>query len=80
MAIYVGIKRVNSNDEYAEYSFGPNDDELGRLRINKHSGEIEVLEEVAGDETKRKYSVCAIRKLTLHFRSNEFPEVTCFAS
>ena len=79
MAIYVGIKRLNADDEFAEYSFGPNDDKLGRLRINKRSGEIEVLEEVAGDESK-KYSVRAARKLILHFRSNEFPEVTCFAS
>lgn len=79
MAIYVGIKRLNANDEFAEYSFGPNDEERGRLRIHKQSGEIEVLEQVAGDESK-KYSMRAARKLTLHFRANEFPEVTCFAS
>lgn len=79
MAIYVGIERLNENDEFAEYSFGPNENERGRLRINKQSGEIDVLEEVAGDESK-KYSVRAVRKLTLHFRANELPEVTCFAS
>lgn len=79
MAIYVGIKRLSVNEEFAEYSFGPNDEEVGRLRINKRSGEIEVLEEVAGDDSK-KYSVRAARKLLLHFRVNEFPEVTCFAS
>ena len=79
MAIYVGIRKLNANDDFAEYSFGPTEEEVGRLRINKSSGEVEILEEVEGDDSK-KYSTRAARKLTLHFRKNEFPDSTCFAS
>ena len=79
MAIYVGIRKLSANDDFAEYSFGPTEEEVGRLRINKSSGKIEILEEVEGDDFK-KYSMRAARKLMLHFRENEFPDITCFAS
>lgn len=79
MAFYIGLRRQESNETFAEYSFGPDDEQAGLLRIDKDSGEIEVLREVPGDESK-KYSIRAARKMTLHFRDNEYPEVTCFAS
>lgn len=79
MAIYVGIKKLSSDDEFVEYSFGPNEEEVGRLRVNKSSGKIDILDEVPGDES-RKYSTRAARKITLHYRKDEFPDVTCFAS
>ena len=79
MAIYVGLRLQEQSDKFAKYSFGPDDEQNGRLRIDKRSGEIEILREVPGDETKR-YSLRAARKMTLHFRKNEFPEVTCFAA
>lgn len=65
--------------EFFEYSFGPTEENMGRLRINKVSGEITILEEVPGDHTQFN-SIRAIRKLTLHFREKEFPDITCFAS
>lgn len=79
MAFYVAIQKTGEDDIYAEYKFGPNAESVGYLRINKGTGEINVLEDAPEDDTCA-YSIRASRKLTLHFRNNEFPEVTCFAS
>lgn len=79
MAIYVAIRKVASYAEFFEYSFGPTEENMGRLRINKFSGDIMIIEEVSGDLTQFN-SIRAIRRLTLHFREKEFPDITCFAS
>lgn len=79
MATYVAIRKLSGNESHVEYKFGPNEETVGRLRIDRRTGTIEILEEVPGDDS-RSYSIRASRKLTLHFRNNEFPETTCFAS
>lgn len=79
MATYVSITKTTSNDDFVEYSFGPNDSSRGLLRIHRATGAIEVLDEVPGDDTKL-YSIRASRKVAQHFKKHEFPDVTCFAS
>ncbi len=79
MATYVSITKTTSNDDFVEYSFGPNEGFRGLLRIHRATGEIEVLDEVPGDE-KKLYSLRACRKVAQHFKKHEFPDVTCFAS
>ncbi|QDV71924.1 hypothetical protein [Botrimarina mediterranea] len=79
MAIYVGIWKINEDDQYATYEFGPNEDRVGVVRVAKEDGSTEVITEVPDDE-KRAYSPCARRKLLLHWRKQEFPDKTCFAS
>ena len=79
MAVYVGIRKVEETDDDATYEYGPDDDRVGRIKVLKQSGDMEVLSEVPGDE-KGTFSMRAGRKLLLHWREGEFPEKTCFAS
>lgn len=79
MAIYVGIQKIDEDDSFATYQYGPNEERVGQVKICKESGEIEILSEVPDDD-KQQFSMCAVRRLTLHFRENEFPDKTCFAA
>lgn len=79
MAIYVGIRKIEEDAEYVTYEFGPNEERVGSIRLTKEDGQMEVISEVPDDD-KRAYSPCAKRKLLLHWRKQEFPEKTCFAS
>ena len=77
--VYVRIRKITTSDSHVEYEFGPNEERVGRIQIDRVSGEIEVLADVP-DDTNSFYAIRAARKLTLHFRYNEFPDRTCFAS
>lgn len=79
MAIYVGIRKVAENGDHVVYEFGPDEQRVGRIRISRTTGEVEVLSEVPGDD-KTAYSPRAKRKLLLHWRKQEFPDTTCWAS
>lgn len=79
MAIYVGMWKIDEDDKYAMYEFGPSEVRVGVIRVNKEDGSTEVISEVPDDD-KRAYSSCANRKLLLHWRKQEFPDQTCFAS
>ena len=79
MATYVKIQKVKEDSASADYEVGPNEGVVGILRISKETGEMDILREVPGDDTK-SYSIRANRKLVLHFREGEFPDVTCVAS
>lgn len=77
--MYIAIRKIHTTSGFYVYSFGPTEENMGKLRIQIETGEIEILEEVPGDLTKFN-SLRAIRKLTLHYRNREFPDVTCFAA
>lgn len=50
----------------------------GKLRINKISGEVDVIQSAEGDNGM--YSQRAILALIKHWRKGEFPDKTCWAS
>lgn len=79
MAIYVTIYKISETDSFAVYEYGPNEDRVGQIQINKETGDIEILSNVPGD-VKMTYSLCAKRKLFLHWQNKEFPDKTCFAA
>ena len=79
MAVYVGIRKVASGDQFVEYEFGPNEEQVGLLRISKATGETDVLQAVPGDD-QGTYSIMATRKVVQHYQKGEFPEKTCWAS
>ena len=79
MAVYVLIRKISENDQFAEYEYGPNEDRLGKIKLIKFSGESEIIQEVTGDENQI-YSARAARKLFLHWKNGEFPDRTCWAS
>ena len=79
MAIYVGIHKVFEDDAQAIYEYGPDEQRVGRIQIDKDSGKTCVLSAVPGDG-KQAYSLPAKRKLLKHWRLQEYPDKTCWAS
>jgi len=79
MGMYVMIRKKADDEVHAEFEFGPNENRLGRIRIDKASGEMVVLKDVP-DDTKSIYSTLAQRKIHLHWKDGEYPDATCWAS
>jgi hypothetical protein len=79
MAVYIALRKVEETTEFATYEYGPDEVRVGRIRVLKQSGDMEVLSEVPGDD-KRTFSPRAGRKLLLHWRAGEYPETTYWAS
>ncbi|QGQ22348.1 hypothetical protein F1728_06530 [Gimesia benthica] len=79
MAIYVTIYKISESDSFAIYEYGPNEDCVGQIQINKGTGEIEILSNVPSDD-KMTSALCAKRKLYLHWKNKEFPDKTFYAA
>lgn len=79
MATYVLIRKVTDAGREAVYDFGPDEHTLGRLRVMKDSGEVELLRP-APVENPGFYFVRARVKVLQHWGRGEFPDITCFAS
>jgi hypothetical protein len=80
MAIYIEIRKVSEDDASAEYVFRLEGRGEGRLRLIKSTGEVELLETLAGDSAERGFFDRAAHKLQSHWRNGELPEATCWAS
>ena len=76
---YVTIYKIADTDSFAVYEYGPNEDCVGQIQINKETGDIEILSNVPGDE-KMTSALCAKRKLYLHWKNKEFPDKTYYAA
>jgi hypothetical protein len=79
VALYIDIRRVADSLTEAEYDYTGPDGELGRLLINKHDGQIELLQQAIGDD-RGQYWNRAARKLVRHWADGDLPEHTCWAS
>jgi hypothetical protein len=57
MAIFIGITKVHEDDASAEYEFSRPEmpDARGRLRIEKATGEVTLVEGIPGDSEDRAY-------------------------
>jgi len=80
MAVYIPIRKVSEDDESVEYRFGDDTGRRwGRLRVDKRSGKVVVVEPAPGDE-KEFLSGRAARRVFLHWEEGVFPDKTCWAS
>ena len=79
MATYVLLQKVSDTDLEATYDFGPDERTLGRLRLIKGSGVVEILTP-APVENSSIYFLRARAKVLQHWERGELPEATCFAS
>jgi hypothetical protein len=79
MALYVLLVKESEDDQSVVYLFGPNEDQLGRLRINKNNGAVEELTPVPTDNAKKFFMPAAV-KIRQHWRNNLFPDKTSHAS
>jgi hypothetical protein len=93
MAIYIPIRRIRDDPGLVEYHFGrelhePDPErprrrrlfftEIGRVRLDKKSGEIRFLQSVS--EQRELYESCVTRKLTQAFVAGVFPTSIDFAA
>ena len=79
MAIYISIKQTANEIDFAEYSFGNNENQSGKLRINKDSGKVSLLNPDLSDHELGIYHRAA-HKIKKHWESGELPKETCWAS
>lgn len=79
MALYIEIKRTSDTPSFAEYTFGATEERVGKLKLDKSSGEVALLQCAPGDDSQRLYSR-ASHKIKKHWAEGQVPEVTCWAS
>jgi hypothetical protein len=79
MAFYVLILKEKEDEKSVIYRFGPHEDHLGSLWLDKSSGEVEQLQEIPVNNSQAFYQRAAI-KVRQHWKKGSFPEKTCWAS
>ncbi|MEH2172118.1 MAG: hypothetical protein V7K45_04450 [Nostoc sp.] len=79
MAFYVLILKEKEDDIGVTYRFGPHEDRLGSLWINKFSGEIKELQEAPEQNSQAFFQRAAV-KVWQDWKKGSFPEKTCWAS
>jgi hypothetical protein len=79
MAIYIAIRKIDESESGATYSFGLAEGSIGRIEIDKATGQVRVIEQAPNDESSR-ISSRAVHKLRQHWEKGEYPASTCWAS
>lgn len=80
MATYVLLLKELEDEEKVIYKFGPDKGKMGRIQLNKVTGEYLELEPVPNTETTFYFNR-AVSKLLKHLKNgNGFPGQTHFAS
>lgn len=79
MAIYIAIKQTTDDVGFAEYLFSNTENQLGKLHIDKDSGEVSLVESYFDDSEKGFYQRAAY-KIKKHWESGNLPKETCWAA
>jgi len=82
MATYVLMLKDYEDEDKVVYKFGPDENRMGKVEINKKTKEYIELEAVPESGTKFYFN-CTVSKLLKYLRENEgqeFPEKTFYAS
>lgn len=79
MAFYVLILKDREDETGVTYRFGPNEDHLGSLWLDKSSGEVKELQETPAHNPQALFQRAAV-KVWQHWKKGSFPEKTCWAS
>jgi hypothetical protein len=79
MAFYILIQKETENGENVIYSFGPNENCLGCLALNKATGQSEQTKAVP-IENSDAFFVRAASKLHRHWQNGQIPEKTSWES
>ncbi|MBD2690306.1 hypothetical protein [Anabaena catenula] len=79
MAFYVLILKDKEDETGVTYRFGPNEEHLGSLWLDKSSGEVKELQETPAQNSQALFQRAAV-KVRQHWKKGSFPEKTCWAS
>jgi hypothetical protein len=79
MAFYVLLLKESENDLKVIYRFGPNEEKLGRLQLDKLTGEIKEIEPAPTHNSSALFPRAAA-KIYRHWKEGILPEESCWAS
>jgi hypothetical protein len=79
MAFYVLLLKEIEDATSVVYSFGPHEEMLGRLWLDKTSGEVKEIEPTPTQNPEAFFPRAAV-KLRQYWREGSFPEKGCWAS
>ena len=79
MAFYVLILKEKEDETGVTYRFGPHEDRLGSLWIDKFSGEVKELQETPEQNSQAFFQRAAV-KVWQNWKKGAFPEKTSWAS
>jgi len=79
MATYILIKKASETEDWVDYEFWEDDDNVGCLRLDKKIGKVIELREIKGSHSEAVFTR-ASWSILRHFVAGEFPEQTCWAS
>lgn len=80
MAIYLRIVKVHESSAQADYEFmDASEERIGRLRVDKKTGESSLIKNMPGDPDDRMF-LRAAYKLKKQFDSGVLPDLTVFAA
>lgn len=79
MAFYVLLLKESEDDNKVVYRFGPNEEELGRLQVDKLTGKVKEIEPAPTYNSSALFPRAAT-KIYRHWKEGNFPEQSCWAS
>jgi hypothetical protein len=79
MAFYILLVKESEDEQTVVYRFGPNEEKLGCLLLDKTSGMVKELEPVPTSTSEVLFPRAAV-KLRQHWKEGNFPEKSCWAS
>ncbi len=79
MAFYVLLVQEREDDCCVTYRFGADEASLGRLRLDKASGAVDELDPAPSADAHALFARAAV-KVRQHWRKNEYPRKTAWAS
>ena len=79
MAVYISIHKVGEDPTSAEYTYETADGIQGRLKVEKASGQITLLQLAPNDDDTMLFQR-ASHKINKHWKRGELPSDTCWAS
>ena len=77
--MYILLLKELEDQVRVTYRFGPDEQHLGRLQLNKADGEVVELEPVPGQTGQAMFTRAAV-KLRQQWRAGSFPEKSSWAS
>jgi hypothetical protein len=75
MAVYIYIWKSAETELHAEYTFSPEDGVVGIMRIERATGNMDLLQPCPGDESNAWYQ-CACKAVWNGWAVGRLPEVT----
>ncbi|MGB3401137.1 MAG: hypothetical protein WBA77_00440 [Microcoleaceae cyanobacterium] len=79
MAFYIILLKEIESADRVIYRFGPNENQLGILELNKNDGKVKVLEPAPTDNSSALFPRAAA-KVHQHWREGNFPQKSSWAS